>query len=229
MKRLISLAGLLSCALLLYSQDAERTMDRLLAKMNRIENYSADVLIKSDIPLVKILPVRATVYFKQKDKFRIVSKGIALLPRQGFIELPKLMEDPENYSRLFAGYDTVAGIRTEIITIMPLRDTSDLILAKLWIDSNRELMLKSQVTTRSNGTVLIEYFHSGEEKFGLPDSIVFTVDVRKFKIPKGVATDINRSSARNENAAPARNGKIFLRLYNYKINEGISDAIFNRD
>ena len=210
----------------LFSQDASQSIAELMAKMNRITDYSADAVIKSDIPLIKILAVRATIYFKQKDKFRIVSKGIAILPKQGFVDISKLLSNMNEYTSMIAGYDNVSNIKAQIITIFPVNDTSDLILAKLWVDTDRDIILKSQITTRSSGTVTIEYSYKTQNEFGLPDSMVFIVDVKKFKIPKGVATDINRSSSVDELKKTAKTGRIFINLTNYKINKGISDDVF---
>lgn len=210
----------------LFSQDASQSIAELMAKMNRITDYSADAVIKSDIPLIKILAVRATIYFKQKDKFRIVSKGIAILPKQGFVDISKLLSNMNEYTSMIAGYDNVSNIKAQIITIFPVNDTSDLILAKLWVDTDRDIILKSQITTRSSGTVTIEYFYKTQNEFGLPDSMVFIVDVKKFKIPKGVATDINRTSSVDELKKTAKTGRIFINLTNYKINKGISDDVF---
>ena len=223
MNKIFRILILLIMPLNLFSQDASQSIAELMAKMNRITDYSADAVIKSDIPLIKILAVRATIYFKQKDKFRIVSKGIAILPKQGFVDISKLLSNMNEYTSMIAGYDNVSNIKTQIITIFPVNDTSDLILAKLWVDTDRDIILKSQITTRSSGTVTIEYSYKTQNEFGLPDSMVFIVDVKKFKIPKGVATDINRSSSVDELKKTAKTGRIFINLTNYKINKGISD------
>lgn len=226
MNKIFRILILLIMPLNLFSQDASQSIAELMAKMNRITDYSADAVIKSDIPLIKILAVRATIYFKQKDKFRIVSKGIAILPKQGFVDISKLLSNMNEYTSMIAGYDNVSNIKAQIITIFPVNDTSDLILAKLWVDTDRDIILKSQITTRSSGTVTIEYSYKTQNEFGLPDSMVFIVDVKKFKIPKGVATDINRSSSVDELKKTAKTGRIFINLTNYKINKGISDDVF---
>lgn len=213
----------------LFPQDASQSIAELTAKMNKITDYSADAVIKSDIPLIKILAVRATIYFKQKDKFRIISKGIAILPKQGFVDISKLLSQMNGYTSMIAGYDNVSNIKAQIITIFPVNDTSDLILAKLWVDTDRDIILKSQITTRSSGTVTIEYSYKTQNEFGLPDSMVFIVDVKKFKIPKGVATDINRTSSVDELKKTAKTGRIFINLTNYKINKGISDDVFIKE
>lgn len=210
----------------IFSQDASQSISELTAKMNRVTDYSADAVIKSDIPLIKILAVKATIYFKQKDKFRIISKGIAILPKQGFVDISKLLSQIDGYTSMIAGYDNVSNSKAQIITIFPVNDTSDLILAKLWVDTDRDIILKSQITTRSSGTVTIEYSYKSRNEFGLPDNMIFTVDVKKFKIPKSVATDINRTSSMDELKKSAKTGKIFISLTNYKINKGINDDIF---
>ncbi|MEO5571528.1 MAG: hypothetical protein ABIS37_11435 [Bacteroidia bacterium] len=195
--------------------------------MNSIKDYSVAATIKSDIPLIKIFPVRATIYFKQKDKFRIVSKGIAILPKQGFMDISQLLSQNDSYSAIASGSELITGTQTQIITILPNSDTTDLILAKLWMDTANITIHKSQITTRSSGTVTIDYTYKTQLSYGLPDTMIFTVDVKKFKIPKGVATDINRSSTK-ENNPPAKTGKIYIQLSNYSINKGIDDAVFKK-
>ena len=68
-------------------QEANIFLSKLVAKLESVDDYSADVLIKADIPLIKILPSKAKIYFKKPDKFKVVSKGIAILPRQGFTDM----------------------------------------------------------------------------------------------------------------------------------------------
>lgn len=212
----------------LFAQDASKTIEQLTAKMNRVKDYSVNVLIKSEIPLIKIFPVKATIYFKQKDKFRIISKGIAILPKQGFTELSQLLNKKESYTALFTGTETIQNTKVEVITLLPTDDSGDLILVKLWIDTQNDLVLKSQNTTRSNGTISASYEYGTQAAFGLPDKLVFTVDVKKFKIPKGLATDINRTNTPDNNKPTPKNGKISISFSEYVINKGVKDEIFGK-
>lgn len=211
-----------------FAQDASHFIDGLITKMNLIKDYSVNATIKSDIPLIRILPVKATIYFKQKDKFRIVSKGIAILPKQGFTDITKLLNERESYSAILTGNEIIGAIDSKIVTMLPVSDTTDLILAKLWIDEKNDIVLKSQITTRSSGSATTDYIYDLQKEFGLPDNMVFTVDVRKFKIPKGVATDINKTSTAVEKKPPAKTGKIYIQLSGYTINNGISDDVFKK-
>ena len=64
-------------------QTADDLINLIVKKITYVKDYSVSANIKADIPLIKVLPVNATIYFKQKDKFKVVSKGIAILPKQG--------------------------------------------------------------------------------------------------------------------------------------------------
>jgi outer membrane lipoprotein-sorting protein len=209
------------------AQDAKQILDGLSSKINRVHDYSVSAKIKSDIPLIKVFTVNATLYFKQKDKFRIVSKGIAVLPKQGFADITKLLSQKDAYTPITTGSETIGGTKAVILTLLPASDTIELVLAKLWVDTVNHIVLKSQVTTRSNGTVTAEYTFGTQKEYGLPDSILFTVDVKKFKIPKGIATDINRTKT-EENKPPAKTGKISVVLTDYVINKGIDDSVFRQ-
>lgn len=213
----------------LNSQTANTIVFKVYKKMMLANDYSVDAKIKSDIPMIKILPVNAKVYFKQKDKFKIESKSIAILPKQGFSDFSKTIKDTNSYFAMIAGEEMVNKTKTIIINLIPKMDTGDLVLAKFWVNKEQSLVYKSQLTTKSNGTMLIDYFYLNTEpqKFGLPDSIVFTVDVKKFKIPKAVAADLNKTkSSNNSNDKPLKKGKIYIRFKNYAINKGISDKVF---
>ncbi len=210
------------------AQDANQTITELLNKMNTVKDYSAEALITSDIPMVKILPSKATIYFKQKDKFKIETKGIAILPKQGFTELSKMLTNRDSYTAVALGNETIGSTQTSIISIFPVSDTSDLVLAKLWIDGTNDIVMKSQITTRSSGTVTILYTYGSQIKWGLPDKMVITVDVKKFKIPKGVATDINKKSDDDTKKQESKTGEIKIDLTGYKVNLGIKDEVFNK-
>lgn len=227
-KRTFILILLLFACISVNAQDANEYLKRLTEKFNLVKDYIVRAKIKSDIPLVKILTVNATVYYKQKDKFKIDADGIAILPKQGISDLPKLLNAKDTYTAILTGTENIFNVKTSIITILPASDTSDLILAKLWFDDVNNLILKSQVTTRSSGTLATDYYYSKQKEFGLPDSMVFTVDVKKFKIPKGVATDINRTKTVDANQQTAKTGKIFISLYNYKLNSGLKDEFFEK-
>jgi hypothetical protein len=208
----------------LFAQEADKSVAQVLARMNKVRDYHVDAQIKSDIPLIKIMPAKATIYFKQPEKFRMITKGIAILPKKGFTDLTALLRNKTAYNALFTGFEIIDGIKSESITLLPTDDSGEIVLAKIWIDPTADVILKSQITSRSNGTVLSTYKYGPEKSFGLPSEMNITVDVKKFKIPKGVVVDINRTAIAPVNTR--KTGQIHLILSNYVINQGIEDKFF---
>ena len=157
----IALVGLLAGPLSLPTATAQKTPNQILygvsQKMNQVKDYTADANIRSEIPAIRILPVQAKVYFKQPDRFKVDSKGIVLLPKQGFSDFYKVIRDTTSYSAVIAGQEKIQQTTVQVINVIPAQDTADLILARLWVDAGNSLVLKSQLTTRSNGTMIIDY------------------------------------------------------------------------
>ena len=214
----------------LYAQD-ETDPTVIITKINKkfksVNTYQVDALIDARISFLKILPQRTVIYFKQPDKFHIRSKGIAILPKQNFENLYVLLADINSYQSFASGNEIINARPTIMLNVIPNSDTSDLVLAKIWVDVAKNLILKAQLTTKSNGTILIEYSYSKTIEFGLPDQIIFTVDVKKFKIPKAVSADINSTtSPKPKNEKDPKKGRIIITLSNYIINKGIADSVF---
>lgn len=227
MKKAILLVFLLISAIGL-SQEADAILNRVVSKINSVKDYSVDANIKANIPLIKILPVKATIYFKQKDKFKVVSKGIAILPKQGFTDMNSFLTKKSSYMAVDGGIKTIDNVKTNLITVIPTNENSEFVLAKLWIDTKNDLILKSQITTRSSGTVTVDYSYGTEAEYGLPNLLIFDIDVKKFKLPKSVAADLNKTENDKQKAKKDKDqkGTITIKLSNYKINKGIGDEFF---
>ncbi|MBC7411454.1 MAG: hypothetical protein H7331_03240 [Bacteroidia bacterium] len=223
------LIGLLN-APVAQAQQTNKLLYRVSAKFATVKDYSVDVHIKVDMPFLRMLPINAKIYFKQKDKFKVESKSIAIVPKQSFVQLTKLIADTNSYTAMQQGRETINGTPTALINIIPISDTSDVVLGKLWIDDKQMVIVKSMITTKSNGTILTTYTYNNQINYGLPDIMLFEVDVKKFKIPKAIAADINTSQANaiKDDGKPKK-GKIILTLTNYKINKGIADSFFKKN
>ncbi len=208
-----------------YAQNPRSITQAVKLKMNKVIDYKVDVNIKVQLPYISMMPINTKLYFKQKDKFKIDTKHIAIIPKQGFLLLAALVNDTNNFTSMFQSFETINNTKTSLINLIPNNDTSDVVLAKLWIDENNQVILKSQVTTKSSGTILAEYIYLSQLFYGLPDAIRFIVDVKKFKVPKAIAADINTSSSKK---VEKKSGEIFVKLKNYQVNTGISDAFFKK-
>jgi hypothetical protein len=211
----------------LVAQTPNKQLNLVYAKLNKANNYKVDVTIKVDLPFIKMAPISARVYYKQKDKFKVESKSIAVIPKQGFVQLTRLINDTNSFTAVYQMYDVINGVRVRVINVIPLSDTGDVVLGKLWVDEVEHLILKSQITTKLNGTMMTSYDYNSQKAFGLPDKMTFEVDVKKFKIPKAVAADINTTKT-SDTSKGSKKGIIVITLSNYSVNKGVDDAVFKK-
>lgn len=209
----------------LHAQAANVLLNKVVAKMMSVKDYSANANVTADIPMIKILPSKAKIYFKQKDKFKVEAKGIVILPKQGFTDVNSFISNSKNYQAILGDTTVVNSAKSVLTTVIPNGETSEIILAKLWIDYTRNVVMKTQITTKSNGTVTTTYTYGDKVAFGLPSKMVFEIDVKKFKLPKSVAADINNTDSKSKKDT-RKKGTITVSLSEYKVNQGLSDAIF---
>jgi outer membrane lipoprotein-sorting protein len=209
------------------AQEANDILNKVVTKLNTVKDYTVTANVKANIPMIKILPSKATIYFKQKDKFKVVSKGIVILPKQGFTEINTFLANKKSYLAVVGDTTKIGGVMTKLITVIPNGESSEIVLAKLWIDIKRSVIMKSQITTKTNGSVTTTYSYGDKVNFGLPSQLVFEIDVKAFKLPKSVAADINKTTTEKK-IKTNNKGIITISLTDYKVNTGLSDALFTK-
>ena len=101
-------------------------------------------------------------------------------------------------------------------------------LATLYIDTRRLLVLKAKTTTRENGTNEVELIYGKFLSTGLPDKIIFSFNTQDFKLPKGVTFDYDDGSAKKKapDSGKSQRGKIEITYLSYSVNKGLTDAVF---
>lgn len=225
LKQLLFLQLFIVYSITILAQSPRALLNQVQVKLNKAANYTADINIIVDLPYITLMPINSILYYKQKDKFKIDTKSIAILPKQGFLQLNMLVNDTVNYTAIFQSKEIINKIKTSLLNLIPNNDTSDVVLAKLWVDEINQVIVKSQVTTKSSGTIKTEYIYGSQVFYGLPDDIKFTVDIKKFKIPKALSADINTSKTTK---VEKKFGEINIKLKNYQINKGIADSVFDK-
>lgn len=128
-----------------------------------------------------------------------------------------------------AGWEALDGKKVKIIKVVPLEDAASIILTKIWVDVDRMLALRTETTTRDNGTVKMDLYFSKYVNLALPDKVVVHLEVKDFKLPKGVTMDYDVSSAAKQvQSDPGKNrkGKIEINYLKYDTNKGLDDKIF---
>jgi hypothetical protein len=199
------------------SQSPEEVIAKLQAKFKKVTEYSVKAQIDTRIPFIKMLPVSAQIYFKQPDVFKVQSKGIAIIPRQGFDQIGRLINNSGAFTLVPQGSVSLQGVQAQMITLIPNQDTGEVLMGKLWIDPVKIVVLKSQLTTRTNGTVSADFVYGSQIANALPDKIVFSIDTKKFKIPKALTGDMNGSTPKAPEKPTDTKGTITILLSNYVV------------
>ena len=61
----------LSAKTLNAQENANTILHKVYSKVQKAKDYSVDVHVKVDMPFIRIMPVNAKIYYKQKDKFKV--------------------------------------------------------------------------------------------------------------------------------------------------------------
>jgi outer membrane lipoprotein-sorting protein len=222
-------------AVILYSITQAQTPNakKLIAQINQkfqtVSDYSSDVQINFDIPSVKMSNIKAKVYYKKPNKFRIKAPGVLFLPKQNPMQqIQTMLNDTSAYTAIISGQEKVGSANCYIVNIIPIKPMNDLVLGKFWVDVNKVLILKSEVTTKNNGTLITLNTFGAQSNKALPDKMEIVMDVNKFKIPKMMALDINKKKAKGADKPNEREtARIIITFLNYKINTNFDNAVFS--
>ena len=211
-----------------FCQTADELLKGITDKIDLVNDYKADVSIKAAIPFIKVPIAKASIFFKKKDKFKVESKGIAIMPKQGMSDLSAFLSNNKKYTTVLGEAKTINEHKTKLVSILPTDENSEIILAKVYISPSESLIYRTVLTTKSSGTVSIDYEYNLNKKYGLPNKMTFTVDIKKFKMPKSVASDI-RNNDKKKKYKENEKGTIVITFSNYYVNTGLSDDIFKED
>ena len=213
---------------LLLAQDPATLMKQIQSKLEKINDYAADAKLKTEISFLKVPDAIVKIYYRKPDKIKIKNQnGISLVPKESIsISLYSLVNSP--YQALDGGNDIVQGIPVRIIKLLPSDENDELVLATLYIDIKRLLVLKARTTTRENGTNEVELYYGKFLQTSLPDKIIFSFNTQDFKLPKGVSFDYDDGSVRKKTGETTKNqrGKIEISYLSYSVNKGLSDSLF---
>lgn len=222
---------LLCCSSMSFGQADTATIifQKLRSRLNAIHDYTADVKVKIDVSFMKIPPLAGKLYFKAPDKMKLErSGGISILPKNNSNLSLNSMLPTGNVTVIDAGRDVVGTTPVTILKVIPQDDLSNIVLTKIWVDPERNLALRTETTTRDNGTIKMDLAFANNIKWGLPDKITVHLDVKEYKLPKGVTMDYDAEQKANKANADKKNkkGRVEITYTNYQVNKGLSDKIF---
>jgi outer membrane lipoprotein-sorting protein len=212
-----------------HGQDVEELMKRVKAKLELVNDYKAEGLLKTDVPFMKVPESKVSIFYKKPNKFKIrKEEGISIVPKGGIsINLNSLFTGNE-YTLVPGGTVSIDGKPLVVIKLLPLKEENDVVLSTLFIDEKEALIRKANTTTKNNGTYEMQMIYGRFAKWGLPDKVLFSFNTKEYKLPKGVTFEYE-TDQKPEVASKAngQKGKVEISYQNYSINKGIQDNVFN--
>jgi outer membrane lipoprotein-sorting protein len=200
------------------------------AKVLSVKDYTADVKMKIDVTYMKIPMLKGTLYFKAPDKMRLERHGgLSIFPKKNInLTLSNLIPTGQ-VAVLDQGYADRNGRKLRVLKVIPADDQSNIVLTKIWIDEANMLALRTETTTRNDGTVIMDLEFGNYIPYSLPDKVTIFMDVKDYKLPKGVAMDYNddQQPAPKAKEGKGTKGTIQITYLKYTINTGLKDDIFS--
>jgi hypothetical protein len=211
----------------IHAQDAAALVQKIKAKLEQVNSYEADGIMKTNVSFLKVPEARVKVFFKKPDKLKIKSeKGISLVPKgTAGISLNGLLTG--HFTALDAGEATLNGSRLKLVKLLPLDDNAEIVLSTLYIDEARLLIMKAITTTRENGTYEVALTYGKYAGYALPDKVICSFNTKDYKLPKGLTFDYDDGSKKESaETTPNTKGKVEITYSSYILNRPIPDSVF---
>jgi len=207
--------------------DPDIILENVKNQFDAIEDYQVDIKVKVDIDFLKMSDRKATLFYKKPDKIHIESDNFAMLPKSGLNFSPLGFLDYK-YSAFYVREDTIDGVQTSVVKVIPLDGTADVILTTLWIDTERNLILQVESARRPQGTFTVGLEYSEiDGKYWLPSSIVFVFTIDPGLFPgRFLGSQKDDSEGEKKDLDESMTGTVYLNYSNYKVNIGLSDELF---
>ena len=219
----------LTGSVLLTAQDATALVQKVKAKIEKVNDYEAAGKMKTNVTFLKIPVATVKIYFKKPNRLKIKNeKGISFVPKGAVnINLNSVISSG-SYTVLDAGTDKIGGIAVRVVKLLPEDDNADVVLSTLYIDETNLVIKKAKTTTRENGSYELEMSYGKYMEYGLPDKIIFSFNTKDYKLPKGVTFDFDDGADNSKAADKAKNkkGKAEISISSYTINKGVADSVF---
>ncbi len=227
MKKLtLLIGGLMMLCGSAFSQDVTALVKKVKAKLDKVNDYTADGKMKTDIAFIKAPAGNVKLLFKKPNKFKLKREnGISILPKGGVAVNMSSVLAGDNYSVIASGESTMDDRPVKVVKLLPTDESGDVVLTTLYIDEANLLIRKSVTNTKENGTYEMEMNYGKYASFGLPDKVVFSFSTKDYKLPKGVTLEFETGDAPKQ-TLKNKKGRVEIVYTSYSINKWIADTEF---
>jgi len=197
-------------------EDAESLVKKLAEKIQQVDKYSADILVKIDVEFVNIEERKGKVFFEKPDKFEIKTTGILLLPKKG-VEMDYMQLLTNEFTAIDEKTEDINGSPARLVKVIPMGADLDIVLARMWIDEQNLRISRMVTYTKSSGTYTIDFSYSNNP-FDLPSGIRVEFDVKNMSLPSSMTGDLE-SLSKNLDKKGVSKGVVVIEYSNYLVNQ----------
>ncbi len=209
------------------AQDVNILVAKVKAKLDIVNDYSAEGKMKTDVAFIKAPIGNVKVFYKKPNKFKLQRNGgISVLPKGGISINIGNMIVADGFVAIDGGVVETRKIKTRMVKLLPTADNNDIVLSTLFIDETNLLIVKSITSTRENGTYEMEMVYGKYASFGLPDKVFFNFNAKDYKLPKGITLEFDETDKATKDKLKGKKGRVEISYSSYEINKGIADAVF---
>lgn len=137
MKKIISITvlAIISSPLFSKAQDVNELVQKVRAKLEKVNDYEAAGKMKTNVTFLKIPVATVKIYFKKPNRLKIKNeKGISFVPKGAVnINLNSIISGGK-FTVLDAGNDKIGGSVVKVVKLLPEDDNADVVLSTLYID-----------------------------------------------------------------------------------------------
>ncbi len=212
----------LSTTLFAQDRNPKELLDIIQSDFEKIKDYSVDIEIIIDMDFVDAPNSNAKLFFKQPDKVKIESEGFAIIPKQGLTFSPsELLTD--SYSAIYIKSEILDSFMVDIIKVIPLEDSSDILLSTLWVDPLYSVIRKIESVTKKMGTITIYLEYGDKVTPSLPSTAKFFFNTTK----SGHGTMFKNNDKSESNKEKGKlSGSVIIKYSNYLLNQNLDDSFF---
>jgi len=215
MKSLLKIIALIIISSYSNAQNADAIIKSVSDKFAKINNYTADVLIKIDVETIKIKDRKAKVSYKRPDQFSFKSDGFILLPKNaGQGDFMKLLS--QKSTAIYVKEEIINNVKTHFIKLLPVDPNSEVVLAEVWIDKVYSRVVKLKTYTRQSGSYTV-YFYYSSLPYNLPERTIIEFELKTLRFPGKLSGDL--VELEKEMKKKGSKGRVIMIYSNYKVNQ----------
>jgi len=223
----------------------ESIQDSLIARFNRIEDYSVKIKISVKMTGLRMPRKKIKLYYKSPDKVKVVSNGFAIVPKTGlggspnqFLNMLESVHVSGNEELNRRNHWVLTGSVNPDSMDIPIdgNDFPDIIM-NLWVDTNSWVISKVETLIDSQSVFQLISEYVEVNNFFLPSKTTLSLGFKgmerwSMRDPFGgpaedrkdfskVAKEAGIDSDKKEFA-----GTVIMEFSKYKVNQGLDDSIF---